>query len=78
MTSDKDPVTVSDALSFEAVLDDTCDRLWDRKARYSIRRIREMDAALLALEQELDEMLRIRQLRREGNGLGRKRNRVTG
>jgi hypothetical protein len=57
MTSGKNPAFVSDSMSFEAVLDDTCDRLWDRKVRYSIRRIQEMDAALSALEQDLDEML---------------------
>ncbi|GHU57308.1 hypothetical protein FACS189442_6280 [Spirochaetia bacterium] len=65
MTSGENPAVVSEDFSFEAVLDETCDRLWDRKVRYSIRRLREMDAVLLALEQDLDEMLR-----RKGNGLG--------
>jgi hypothetical protein len=57
MTSGKNPAAVFDSPSFEAVLDDTCDRLWDRKVRYSIRRIQELDAVLSALEQELDAML---------------------
>ncbi|MDR3191529.1 MAG: hypothetical protein LBT87_00510 [Treponema sp.] len=39
------------------MLDDACGRLWDRKVSYSLRRIREMDAVLAALEQELDDLI---------------------
>ena len=44
--------------TFEAVLDETCERLCDTRIRYSLKRIAELDAALMALEQELDEQLR--------------------
>jgi hypothetical protein len=57
MISGKDTVTVSDNRSFETMLDDVCDKLWDRKVSYSLRRIREMDAALVLLERELDELI---------------------
>jgi hypothetical protein len=56
MMSGKDAAAVSD-LSFEAMLDDVCGQLWDRKVNYSLRRIREMDALLAALERELDELI---------------------
>jgi hypothetical protein len=56
MMSGKNAAAISD-LSFEAMLDDVCDRLWDRRVSYSLRRIREMDAALAAMEQELDELI---------------------
>lgn len=57
MMPDRDTVTVAGNRSFETMLDDVCDRLWDRKVSYSLRRIREMDAALAVLEQELDELI---------------------
>jgi hypothetical protein len=76
MISGKNPEVVSDSPFFEAVLDETCDRLWDRKVRYSIRRIQEMDAALSALEQELDEML-LRKNKRTPPSLNRKQNEVS-
>ena len=41
--------------SFEAVLDTTCERLWEKHVQYSLRRIREMDEELKILEKELDE-----------------------
>ncbi|MDR0399442.1 MAG: hypothetical protein LBH51_00690 [Treponema sp.] len=56
MISGKDATAVSD-LSFETMLDDVCDRLWDRKVNYSLRRIQEMDALLAALERELDALI---------------------
>jgi hypothetical protein len=43
--------------TFEAVLDETCERLWDTHVRYSLRRIGELEAALCAMEQELDEII---------------------
>ncbi|MDR1950236.1 MAG: hypothetical protein LBQ38_12655 [Spirochaetaceae bacterium] len=43
--------------SFEEVLDHTCERLWDKKVRYSLRRIQEMEDTLGKMEQELDEAL---------------------
>jgi hypothetical protein len=57
MISGRDAITVSGSVSFETMLDDVCGRLWDRKVNYSLRRIQEMDAALAALEQELDGLI---------------------
>jgi hypothetical protein len=45
---------LSGSESFQAVLDETCDRLWDTKVQYSLRRIAELDAALQKMETELD------------------------
>ena len=41
--------------SFETLLDTTCERLWEKQIEYSVRRIQEMDEALLNIEKELDE-----------------------
>jgi hypothetical protein len=43
--------------SFESILDNACSRLMDRKARHSLRRIRELEEILERTERELDEML---------------------
>ena len=43
--------------SFETLLDATCERLWEKRVEYSVRRIREMDETLLNLEKELDEFI---------------------
>ncbi|MDR1024515.1 MAG: hypothetical protein LBL56_02220 [Treponema sp.] len=43
--------------SFESILDTACSRLFDRKVRYSLRRIRELEEILEKLEQDLDEIL---------------------
>jgi hypothetical protein len=69
MIPGNDTAAVSGNSSFETMLDDICDKLWDRKVTYSLRRIREMDAALGVLERELDELI----LRggRSGGGLSR-------
>jgi hypothetical protein len=47
-----------DTSSFKEVVDETCNRLWDRRVQYSIRRIRELEDALRTLELELDLMIR--------------------
>ena len=44
-------------VSFEDVLDITCERLWERHVQYSIRRIREMEEELKVIEKELDEFI---------------------
>jgi hypothetical protein len=49
---------LSDKSSFKEVVDDTCNRLWDRKVQFSIRRIRELEDILKTLELELDMMIR--------------------
>ena len=43
--------------SFDAVLDTTCERLWERHVLYSIRRIREMEEELDSLEKALEEFM---------------------
>jgi hypothetical protein len=48
---------LQDERTFEEVLDGACEGLWDKKIRYSIRRLREMDAALLVMEKELDFLI---------------------
>jgi hypothetical protein len=44
--------------TFEAVLDSACEGLQEKKVRYSLRRISEMEESLLCLERELDAFLR--------------------
>ncbi|MDR2518709.1 MAG: hypothetical protein LBD13_04770 [Spirochaetaceae bacterium] len=56
MIFDKESVILSDNVSFESVLDKTCERLWGKKIQYSIRRIRELETTLQGLEQELDTL----------------------
>jgi hypothetical protein len=56
MNSREKPAALSASPAFETVLDQTCDRLWDRKVEYSIRHIREMEERLALLEQELDAL----------------------
>jgi hypothetical protein len=48
--------------SFEHMVEESCDRLWDKKVQHSIRRIHELEATLCSLEQELDAFLKQRKL----------------
>jgi hypothetical protein len=48
----------SDKSSFKEVVDETFDRLWDRKVQLSIRHIRDLEEQLDALELELDMMIK--------------------
>jgi hypothetical protein len=57
MSAGEDGNTYRDDDSFEAMVDDACSRLWDRKVRYSLRRIRELGEILEGIERELDELL---------------------
>jgi hypothetical protein len=57
MRHDSGDVSPAVSDSFESVLDRTCSRLLDRKARYSLRRIRELEEILEKTERELDEIL---------------------
>ena len=62
MAYDKKPeVLIKDSnpaeTSFEVVLDATCERLWEKRIIYSLRRINEMDEELKKLEEELDEFI---------------------
>jgi len=44
-------------ISFDSILDETCERLLDRQVKYAIQRIHEMEQRLDNLERELDEFL---------------------
>lgn len=44
-------------LSFKALLDDTCDRLWALEVGYSMNRIESMVKTLDLLEKELNELI---------------------
>jgi len=44
-------------VTFDSILDETCERLLDRQVKYAIQRIHEMDQRLTILERELDEFL---------------------
>jgi hypothetical protein len=57
MTSEKGKLTLAENSLFEAVLDNACERLEDKQAEYSIRRLREMDTQLGNLEKELDDLV---------------------
>jgi len=46
-----------DDISFDSILDETCERLLDRQVKYAIQRIHEMEQRLDTLERELDEFL---------------------
>jgi hypothetical protein len=48
----------ADKSSFKEVVDRSFDLLWDRKVQVSIRRIRELEEQLDALELELDMMIK--------------------
>ena len=57
MALEKKPVVLTEESSFEAMLDTTCERLREKHAQYSIRRIRELDEELSKFEKELDDFL---------------------
>jgi len=46
-----------DDVTFDDILDETCERLLDRQVKYAIQRIHDMDQRLSILERELDEFL---------------------
>ena len=47
-------------LTFDSILDETCERLMDRQAKYSIQRIHELEKRLDSLGRELDDFMRKR------------------
>ena len=48
------------AMTFDTLLDETCERLLDRQVKFSIQRIHELEKRLDTLERELDDFLRTR------------------
>ena len=57
MSSGKSPASVTRDTSFDEIVNDTCERLKDKRVQYSIQRINEMEELLNALEQELDQFI---------------------
>jgi hypothetical protein len=53
------PFVFFDPPSFETILEETIDRLWEKKIRYTLRRLNEMEDTLIRLEKDLEEMIRI-------------------
>lgn len=58
MSAGEDTITPPEQDSFEALLDSACSRLWDRKIRYSLRRIQDLAGVLDRLDRELEELQR--------------------
>jgi hypothetical protein len=57
MSAGEDTMTQPDQDSFESLLDSTCSRLWERKLRYSLKRIGELTEILDKADRELEELL---------------------
>jgi hypothetical protein len=57
MSGGEDTPSPPEQDSFEALLDSTCSRLWERKLRYSLRRIHELAEILDRTDRELDDLL---------------------
>jgi len=53
-----------DDVSFDSILNETCERLLDRQVKYAIQRIHEMEQRLDTLERELDEFLSLSKKRK--------------
>ena len=50
-------VIVSENASFDRLLKDACDRLWDKKVALTLRRIGKLENSLDLAEQELNEFI---------------------
>jgi hypothetical protein len=57
MNTGEQSLTISEKITFSAVVDDACNRLQDRQVKYSIQRLQEMESRLAGLERELDVFL---------------------
>ena len=60
MTLKEKSAAVADMYTFSDVVDKACEKLMDRQAKHSIRRIQEMEDCLAGLEKELDDFLRMK------------------
>jgi hypothetical protein len=56
--TDGEAVVLSNQPSFEHIVEQSCERLWDKKVQHSIRRIHELEVVLSSMEQELDVFLK--------------------
>ena len=57
MNAGEDAAAPPEGDSFESLLDSTCSRLWERKLRYSLKRIQELAVILDNTDRELEELL---------------------
>jgi hypothetical protein len=56
-TTAGEKAALSSDITFDALLDETCERLLHRQVKYAIQRIQEMEQRLGNLERELDDFL---------------------
>jgi len=76
MSSGDKPVIIYTDATFNDVLNETCERLKEKHAQYSVRRIYEMEKVLNALEQELNQFLWAKPgALRHGDGVSNRQNR---
>ena len=47
-------------ITFDSILDETCERLLDRQVKYAVLRIGEMEKRLNSLENDLNEFFKTR------------------
>ena len=47
-------------ITFETIVEETCERLLNRQVKYAIQRIAELEKRLCTLETELDEFLKLK------------------
>jgi hypothetical protein len=52
------PIIHQQNISFETVLDETCERLLGKKTQYSISRLAQLEAELESMEKELENFLK--------------------
>ena len=55
----EDKASLFSDITFDTILNETCERLMDRQAKYSIQRIYELEKRLDRLESELDEFMKL-------------------
>ena len=55
----EDKASLFPDLTFDSILNETCERLMDRQAKYSIQRIYELEKRLDRLEHELEEFMKL-------------------
>ncbi len=53
----KEPILHLNNVSFETILDKSCERMLGKKGQYSIARLVQMEANLVNMEKELDAFL---------------------
>jgi len=58
-TTAEEKAALGSDITFDSILDETCERLLHRQVKYAVQRIYEMEKRLGNLERELDEFLSI-------------------